>query len=41
VGVGVAGSGAITALAWSAESSTLLAATEYGVAIGWSLHAEE
>jgi hypothetical protein len=41
VGVGVAGSGAITTLAWSKETSTLLAATEYGVVIGWSLQAEE
>ena len=41
MGVGVVGSGSITSLAWSADSSTLLAATEFGVVIGWTVSMED
>jgi hypothetical protein len=40
VGVGVVGGGSITCLTWSNDSTTILAATEYGVVIGWSINME-
>lgn len=36
-GIGMVGCGPITALAWCKDSQHILAATEHGVVVGWSL----